>query len=91
MNDNANITFKLTESKQALSTILSIQPRDSGAVKAPEGDKSAQAPKTPDQTVDELCDILAAQLPPIIKEPAQDAPKLQKQDLRKSVAPVKAI
>ena len=29
MNENANITFKLTESKMALSTILSIQPRES--------------------------------------------------------------
>jgi dynein heavy chain len=28
MNENANITFKLTESKMALNTMLSIQPRD---------------------------------------------------------------
>ena len=31
MNENANITFKLTESKHALATILSVQPRESAS------------------------------------------------------------
>lgn len=46
MNENANITFKLTESKMALSTILSIQPRDTGGSS---DDSEQQTAKTPDQ------------------------------------------
>jgi len=38
MHDNANITFELKESKNALDTILSIQPRDTGG--AASGGKS---------------------------------------------------
>lgn len=44
MNDNANITFKLTESKSALSTILSIQPRETTTSTKSADQK--EAPKT---------------------------------------------
>ena len=45
MNENANITFKLTESKHSMETILSIQPRNSAA---PATSATGDVPKTSD-------------------------------------------
>lgn len=64
MNENANITFKLTESKTALATILSIQPRDAGTSSTEEG----AVAKTPDQQVQELCEVLQSKVPFQIKQ-----------------------
>lgn len=72
MNDNANITFKLNESKLALDTILSIQPKD-----AVQSANSKEVPKSQDQIVEELCDILQGQLPLPIKESSADAPAVK--------------
>lgn len=89
MNDNANITFKLTESKQALATILAIQPRDTGTPAA----STSEPLKTPDQQVEELCDILQAQLPPPIREKQTEGnahKNAPTKDLKKLVAAAKS-
>lgn len=64
MNANANITFEMTESMVAISTILSIQPRD---VATGEG-------KSPDEIVDGLATELEARIPPLIKKEQEDKP-----------------
>lgn len=49
MHDNANITFQLKESKQALEIILNLQPREASGGGA--GDASAVPAKTTDQII----------------------------------------
>eukprot|EP01017_Pseudomicrothorax_dubius_P032020 TRINITY_DN4149_c0_g1_i2.p1 TRINITY_DN4149_c0_g1~~TRINITY_DN4149_c0_g1_i2.p1 ORF type:complete len:516 (+),score=137.71 TRINITY_DN4149_c0_g1_i2:106-1548(+) len=57
MNANANIAFELKESRNALETILSVQPRDS----------AGSGGKTPDEIVEELATTLQERLPAILK------------------------
>ena len=65
MHDNANITFQLKESKNALETILSIQPRDTG---------SGGSGKSSDEIVVELCTMFEEKLPlPLKKDQAPSA------------------
>lgn len=68
MNENANITFKLTESKHSMQTILSVQPRNLVAT----GTNNSQLPKTSDQLVEDLCALLDTKLPFVIKESSGD-------------------
>ncbi len=49
MHDNANITFQLKESKKALDTILSIQPRETGG-----GEGTG---KTQDEIISDMCNV----------------------------------
>ena len=72
MHENANITFQMKESKLALETILSIQPRDVGI--DPSG-------KTPDQIVEELCSAIEEKIPFFFKTENQST--LQKNSKKK--------
>jgi hypothetical protein len=49
-----------------------VQPRESNATASKEGEA---APKTQDQVVDELCDILLAKLPTQIKKVESQVPQ----------------
>jgi len=55
MHGNANITFQLNETRKFIDTILSMQPRVSGA----------KGNKTPADTVIDLCKEIDAKLPPL--------------------------
>ena len=67
MHDNANITFQLKESKIALETVLSIQPRETGS--------KGEGEKTTDQIVDEMCTMFQDKLPDRLKKPEKPAKK----------------
>ncbi|KAL4466850.1 hypothetical protein ABPG74_010447 [Tetrahymena malaccensis] len=60
MHENANITFQLKESKIALDTILNMQPRENTA--------SGEGQKTPDQIIEEMCNMFEERLPPPLKK-----------------------
>jgi len=64
MHPNANITFEMTESMVAITTILSIQPRDVGGAEG----------KSPDEIVDALATELEAKVPLTIKREQEDKP-----------------
>jgi len=57
MHDNANITFQKQESDIIISTVLSIQPRETG---------KGSSGKTPDETVRELAGSILENLPVIL-------------------------
>ena len=65
MHPNANITFEMTESMIAITTILSIQPRD----------VAGGAGKTPDEVVDALATELESKIPLTIKKEQEDKPQ----------------
>ncbi|EGR31243.1 hypothetical protein IMG5_115030 [Ichthyophthirius multifiliis] len=67
MHENANVVFQLKESKLALETIQSIQPR--------ENSQGSQGEKTADQLVEEMCKIFEEKLPPILKRETQTQKK----------------
>lgn len=70
MHENANITFELKESKNALDTILSIQPRETGGAKG-EG-------KSIEQILEEICNSFEEKMPPMLNKEQAEAKKTAK-------------